>query len=89
MLLGWGSPSVRTPREDSWRSSSGQLLSRVWLLEALTCAPADELELDATFMNVKDMQETMACDVINTPALVIDEEVKRSGGNPRREEQGG
>lgn len=55
-------------------------------LESLTRQVADELGHDATFTKVKTMQDIMAYDVISTPALVIDEEVKVSGSIPHREE---
>lgn len=55
-------------------------------LESLTRRVVNELGIDAAFKKVKDVQEIMAYDVITTPALVVDEEVKASGGIPRREE---
>ncbi len=54
-------------------------------LEKMTREVADELGIDATFTKVKDMNAIMAYDVLSTPALVIDEEVKSSGRLPRRE----
>jgi small redox-active disulfide protein 2 len=54
-------------------------------LEALAREAADELAVDATFTKVKDMDEIMSYDVISTPALVVDEEVKASGRIPRKE----
>ena len=55
-------------------------------LEKLARQVADGMGLDATFIKVKDMQEILAYDVISTPALVINEEVKMSGSVPREEE---
>ena len=55
-------------------------------LERLTREVAGELGIEATFTKVKDMDAIMAYDIIGTPALVIDEEVKSSGRLPRKEE---
>ena len=54
-------------------------------LEALARQVADELGADATFTKVKETEEIMSYDVISTPALVIDGEVKVSGRIPHRE----
>jgi small redox-active disulfide protein 2 len=55
-------------------------------LEELAREAAGELDVDATFTKVKDMDAIMAYDIASTPALVIDEEVKSSGRIPRKEE---
>ena len=55
-------------------------------LEKLAREAAKELMVEATFTKVKDMDAIMAYDVMSTPALVIDEELKSSGRVPRREE---
>jgi len=54
-------------------------------LEALAREAARELAIDATFTKVTGMDDIMSYDVISTPALVIDEEVKASGRIPRKE----
>ena len=46
----------------------------------------EELGVEATFAKVKDLDAIMAYDVMSTPALAIDEEVKSSGHIPRKEE---
>jgi small redox-active disulfide protein 2 len=55
-------------------------------LEKLARQVAGELMVEATLTKVKDMDAIMAYDVMSTPALVIDEDVKASGRVPRREE---
>ena len=55
-------------------------------LEELAREAAGELGVEATFTKVKDMDAIMAYDVMSTPALVIDEQVKSSGRIPRKEE---
>jgi small redox-active disulfide protein 2 len=55
-------------------------------VEALAREAATDAGVEATFIKVDDMGAIMAYDVISTPALVIDEEVKSSGRIPRREE---
>jgi predicted DsbA family dithiol-disulfide isomerase len=55
-------------------------------VEALAREAASEAGVQATFTKVKDMDAIMAYDVISTPALVINEEVKASGRIPRKEE---
>jgi len=55
-------------------------------LEALAREVAGELSVEATFTKVKAMDEIMAYDIISTPALVIDEQVKASGRMPRKDE---
>ena len=58
-------------------------------LERLTREVAGDLGVAATYAKVKDMNDIMAYDVMSTPALVIDEEVKSSGRMPRKEEIAG
>jgi small redox-active disulfide protein 2 len=55
-------------------------------LGALARQVADELGVEAAFTKVKKMDEILAYDVLSTPALVIEEEVKSSGRIPRKEE---
>ncbi len=55
-------------------------------LERLVREAADELGVEAAFTKVKDMDGIMAYDVMNTPALVINEEVKSASRIPRKEE---
>jgi small redox-active disulfide protein 2 len=55
-------------------------------LEKLAREAASELGIEATFTKVKEMDEIMAYDIVGTPALVINEEVKSSGRLPRRQE---
>lgn len=55
-------------------------------LEELVREVADDLGIAATFTKVKEMDAIMAYDVMSTPALVIDEQVKSSGRIPRKEE---
>lgn len=55
-------------------------------LEKLARQAASETGIKANFTKVKEMDAIMAYDVMNTPALVIDEEVKSSGRIPRKEE---
>lgn len=55
-------------------------------LEAVTREAVEELGLTASFEKVKTMPEIMAYEVLTTPALVIDEEVKSSGRIPEKEE---
>ncbi|MBE9470796.1 MAG: TM0996/MTH895 family glutaredoxin-like protein [Chloroflexi bacterium] len=58
-------------------------------LERLAREAAGELGIEATFTKVKEMDAIMAYDVMSTPALVINEEVKSSGRIPRKEEIAG
>jgi len=67
----------------------GSGCSKCERLEKLTREVAGELGVEATFTKVKEVGETMAYDVISTPALVINEEVKSSGRIPRKEEIAG
>ena len=55
-------------------------------LEKLAREVAAELGVEATFTKVKDLDAMMAYDVLSTPALVIDEEVKSSGRIPPKAE---
>ena len=55
-------------------------------LEELAREAASDLGVEATFTKVKDMDAIVAYEVMSTPALVIDEEVKSSGRIPRKEE---
>ena len=55
-------------------------------LEKLARETASALGVEATFTKVKEMDDILAYDVMSTPALVIDEEVKSSGRIPRKEE---
>jgi small redox-active disulfide protein 2 len=55
-------------------------------LEELAREAAKEAGVEATFTKVKDMDAIMAYDIMSTPALVIDEEVKSSGRIPRKDE---
>jgi len=55
-------------------------------LEALAREAAEELGVEATFAKVKDLKDIMAYDVMSTPALVIDGEVKCSGRVPSKDE---
>jgi small redox-active disulfide protein 2 len=55
-------------------------------LEELARRVAGELGVEATFTKVKEVDAIMAYDVMSTPALVIDEQVKSSGRVPRPEE---
>jgi small redox-active disulfide protein 2 len=55
-------------------------------LEALAREAAEEAGVEATFTKVQDMDGILAYDIVSTPGLVIDEEVKSSGRLPRKEE---
>ena len=55
-------------------------------LERMAREVANELGTEAAFTKVKDLDAIMAYDIVSTPALVIDEEVKSSGRLPRKEE---
>ena len=46
----------------------------------------EEVGVEATFTKVKKMNEIMQYDILKTPALVIDEEVKSFGRFPTKEE---
>ena len=55
-------------------------------LETLAREAAKDLGIEATFTKVDDVDAIMEYDIVSTPALVIDGEVKASGRVPRREE---
>lgn len=55
-------------------------------LEQLAHEAADDVGVEAAFSKVKDVDGIMAYDVMNTPALVINGEVKSAGRIPRKEE---
>jgi len=55
-------------------------------LEKLARKTASEVGVEATVAKVKEMSEIMSYDVMSTPALVINGEVKSSGRIPRKEE---
>lgn len=55
-------------------------------LEELARQTAGELGVEATFIKVQEMDEILAYDIVSTPALVIDQEVKASGRLPARDE---
>lgn len=55
-------------------------------VETLAKEAAEDVGVEATFTKVERMDEIMSYDVMSTPALVIDEEVKVSGRIPRKEE---
>lgn len=46
----------------------------------------DRLGIDATIEKVTDMGEIMGYGIMMTPGLVVDEQVKASGGIPNAEE---
>jgi small redox-active disulfide protein 2 len=55
-------------------------------LEKLACEAVAELGIEASVVKVQDLDEIMAYDIVSTPALVVDEEVKVSGRVPRKDE---
>ena len=55
-------------------------------LESVAKSAAQEAGIEATFIKVKKMNEIMQYDIMETPALVINEEVKSFGRIPAREE---
>jgi small redox-active disulfide protein 2 len=55
-------------------------------LEQIAREAAQTLGVDAEFIKVKKMNEIMQYDILETPALVIDEKVKSSGRIPTKEE---
>ncbi|MBN1979609.1 MAG: TM0996/MTH895 family glutaredoxin-like protein [Anaerolineae bacterium] len=55
-------------------------------LEKLAREVVEELGVEATFAKVKDLDAITAYDIVSTPALVIDGEVRSSGRIPREEE---
>ena len=55
-------------------------------LERLAREAASEVDAEATFIKIKELDAIMAYDVMSTPALVIDEQVKSSGRIPRKKD---
>lgn len=55
-------------------------------LEQTAREAAAELGIDAQFTKIKNMTEIMKYDILETPALVIDENVKSFGRLPAKEE---
>ena len=55
-------------------------------LETVVREVVAESGVDATVEKVEDIQEIMSYNVLSTPVLVVDEEVKCSGRIPSREE---
>jgi len=55
-------------------------------LEQTAREAAQTLGIDAEFIKVKKMDEIMRYDILETPALVIDEKVKSFGRIPAKEE---
>ena len=60
--------------------------SRCERLEKLAREAASETGIEAAFTKVKEIDAIMAYNVMNTPALVIDEEVVCSGRIPTHAE---
>ena len=59
---------------------------RCEMLEKVAREAAGELGVEAEFVKIKKMNEIMAYDILETPALVIDEQVKSFGRIPAKEE---
>jgi len=55
-------------------------------LEELARQAAAEVDIQAIFTKVKDMDQIMNYSIVSTPGLVIDGEVKSSGRIPRKKE---
>jgi len=55
-------------------------------LEQITREAAITLGIEAEFFKVKNMTEIMKYDILETPALVVDEKVKSFGRIPTKEE---
>ena len=55
-------------------------------LEKVAREAANTLGTEAEFVKVKNLNEIMKYDIMETPALVIDEEVKSFGRIPAKEE---
>ena len=55
-------------------------------LEVVAKKAAQEAGVEAEFVKVKNMTEIMKYDILETPALVIDEQVKSAGRIPLKEE---
>jgi len=47
---------------------------------------AEEAGVEATFAKVTNLDEIMAYPIVNTPGLVINEQVKSAGRLPRKQE---
>ena len=47
---------------------------------------AEELGIEANFEHVRDVKAIMGYEVVNTPALVVNEEVKATGRIPPKDE---
>jgi small redox-active disulfide protein 2 len=55
-------------------------------VEALAREAAVEAGVEAAFNHVHDMDAILAYDIVSTPALVINEQVKCSGRIPQKQE---
>jgi small redox-active disulfide protein 2 len=55
-------------------------------VESLARKAVEDLGVEATLTKVEDIDAILAHDVMTTPALVIDGQVKASGRVPREEE---
>ena len=55
-------------------------------LEKVARQVTSELGIEADFTKVKEIDKIMSYDIMNTPALVIDEEVMSSGRIPSKVE---
>ena len=55
-------------------------------LELVARKAAEEAGINAEFIKVKKMNEIMQYEILETPALVIDDEVKSYGRIPAKEE---
>lgn len=55
-------------------------------LESVVLEVVSASGIDATVEKVEDIQQIMSYNVLSTPVLVVDEEVKCSGRIPSREE---
>jgi small redox-active disulfide protein 2 len=55
-------------------------------LEELARQAVDELGVEATIAHIRDMNDILSYDVVSTPGLVIEGEVKSAGRLPRKEE---
>jgi small redox-active disulfide protein 2 len=55
-------------------------------LEEMARQTVDELGVEATIAHVRDMNDILSYDVVSTPGLVIEGEVKSAGRLPRKEE---
>ena len=55
-------------------------------LEQTTRDAANTLGIEAEFIKIKNMNEIMQYEILETPALVIDEKVKSYGRIPSKEE---